>query len=34
MFSFLINFMMVAQVMGDVMGVIGTTSAIADIYLY
>jgi len=34
MFSFLINFTMLASVIGDVMGVIGTASAIAEIFLY
>jgi ABC-type multidrug transport system fused ATPase/permease subunit len=34
MFSFLINFMTMASVVGEVMGVIGTTSAIAEIFLH
>lgn len=34
MFSFLMNFMMMASVVGEVMGVIGTSSAIAEIFLY
>lgn len=33
MFSFLINFMTVMSVIGEVMGVIGTTQAIAEIFL-
>jgi ABC-type multidrug transport system fused ATPase/permease subunit len=33
MFSFLINFMTMASVVGEVMGVIGTASAIAEIFL-
>ena len=34
MFSFLINFMMMTSVIGEVMGVFGTTAAIAEIFLY
>jgi len=34
MFSFLMNFMMAASVLGEVMGVFGTTAAIAEIFLY
>jgi len=34
MFSFLINFMTMASVIGEVMGVFGTASAIAEIFLY
>ncbi len=34
MFSFLMNFMMFASVIGEVMGVIGTSQAIAEIFLY
>lgn len=33
MFSFLINFMTMASVVGEVMGVLGTTAAIAEIFL-
>mmetsp|Transcript_17903 Transcript_17903/g.27689 ORF Transcript_17903/g.27689 Transcript_17903/m.27689 type:complete len:139 (+) Transcript_17903:951-1367(+) len=34
MFSFLLNFMMVASVIGEVMGIMGTTQAIAEIYIH
>lgn len=34
MFSFLINFMTMASVVGEVMGVFGTANAIAEIFLY
>ena len=34
MFSFLINFMSFASVIGEVMGVFGTAAAIAEIFLY
>lgn len=34
MFSFLMNFMMVTSVVGEVMGVAGTTQALAQIFLY
>ena len=34
MFSFLMNFMMMASVIGEVMGVFGTAMAIAEIFLY
>ena len=34
MFSFLINFSMMASVIGEVMGVFGTSMAIAEIYLH
>lgn len=34
MFSFLINFMTMASVVGEVMGVLGTTAAIAEIFLH
>jgi len=34
MFSFLMNFMTMASVVGEVMGVIGTASAIAEIFMY
>jgi ABC-type multidrug transport system fused ATPase/permease subunit len=34
MFSFLLNFMTVAQVIGDVMGVLGTTESVAEIYMH
>lgn len=34
MFSFLINFMQLASVVSEVMGVFGTTAAIADIFLH
>ena len=34
MFSFLINFMMLASVVGEVMSVLGTSAAIAEIFLY
>lgn len=34
MFSFLINFMMMASVIGEVMSVLGTSAAIAEIFLY
>jgi hypothetical protein len=34
MFSFLLNFMMVASVIGEVMGIMGTSQAIAEIFMY
>jgi ATP-binding cassette subfamily B protein len=34
MFSFLLNFMTIASVIGEVLGVMGTTEAIAEIMLY
>lgn len=34
MFSFLMNFMQMASVIGEVMGVLGTTQAIAEIFIY
>jgi hypothetical protein len=34
MFSFLMNFMMMVSVIGEVMGVFGTAMAIAEIFLY
>lgn len=34
MFSFLINFMMCASVVGEVLGVLGTAAAIAEIFLH
>ena len=34
MFSFLINFVTLASVIGEVIGVFGTMAAIAEIYLY
>ena len=34
MFSFLMNFMQIASVLGEVMGVFGTGQAIAEIFLY
>ena len=34
MFTFLINFAQMANVFGEVSGVLGTTAAIADIFLY
>ena len=34
MFSFIINFGAIGNVLGEVMGVIGTTTAIADIFVY
>lgn len=34
MFSFLINFVTLAGVIGEVIGVFGTMAAIAEIYLY
>jgi len=34
MFSFLINFMTLTSVVGEVMGVFGTTAGIAEIFLY
>lgn len=34
MFSFLINFMMLASVIGEVMGIFGTATGIAQIFLY
>lgn len=34
MFSFLMNFMTMASVIGEVMGVIGTAQAIAEIFIY
>lgn len=33
MFGFLMNFMLVASVVGEVLGVVGTTQAIAEIFL-
>lgn len=34
MFSLLINFLTIASVIGDIMGVTGTMSALAEIFLY
>ena len=34
MFSFLINFMTLASVVGEVMGVVGTAQGMAEIFLY
>jgi len=34
MFSFLLNFMLMASVVGEVLGVFGTAAAIAEIFLY
>lgn len=34
MFSFLINFMMLASVIGEVMGIFGTATGIAQIFMY
>lgn len=34
MFSFLMNFMQLASVFGEVMGVMGTAGGISEIYLY
>lgn len=34
MFSFLMNFMMLASVIGEVMGALGTAAAIAEIFLH
>ena len=34
MFSFLLNFIQMANVVGDVMGLFGTMASIAEVYLY
>jgi hypothetical protein len=34
MFSFLLNFMQMASVIGEVMGVLGTSTAIAEIFIH
>ena len=34
MFSFLLNFIMIANVVGEVMGLFGTMASIAEVYLY